>query len=260
LKNTIGAKPEVVDEHYYRSPYAMEEDATHYDKYDRKGPKIFCGEWAAQESSPTTDLNSALGDAAWMTGMERNSDLVVMSCYAPMFVNVSKATNPRSWQWNWNMIGYNALSSYGSPSYYTQKMFNTHLGNKVVPIAGDNIPTQTRKATRRDSTAGTMPKPIPAMFYVATQDTKTGIIYLKVVNTTGTPQPVTLDIKGNAKIAPEGTLIVLKGDKPDDTNTIDNPEKIVPVTSKISGIGKSFTRTFDPYSVNIVQINTIKAK
>ncbi len=260
LKNTIGAKPDVVDEHYYRSPYAMEEDAAHYDKYDRKGPKIFVGEWAAQESMPTTNLNSALGDAAWMTGMERNSDLVVMSCYAPMFVNVSKATNPRSWQWNWNMIGYNALSSYGSPSYYTQKVFNTNLGNKVVPTAGENIPTQTRKPTRRDSTTNTLPKPIPAMFYVATQDTKTGIIYLKVVNTTGAPQSLTLDIKGNTKLSPQGTLIVLKGAKPDDTNTIDDPEKIVPVTSKISGISKSFTHTFDPYSVNVVQINTIKAK
>jgi len=260
LKTTLGAKPEVVDEHYYRSPYAMEEDATHYDKYDRKGPKIFCGEWAAQDGQPTTNLNSALGDAAWMTGMERNSDLVVMSCYAPMFVNVSKATQPRSWQWNWNMIGYNALSSYGSPSYYTQKMFNTYLGNKVVPITADGIPTQTRKATRRDSTSGNMPKPIPAMFYVATQNTKTGAIYLKVVNTTGAPQPVTLDIKGMVKLSGEGTIVVLKSDKPDDTNTIDNPEKVVPVTSKINGISKTFTRTFDPYSVNIVQINTIKAK
>jgi len=260
LKTTLGAKPEVVDEHYYRSPYAMEEDAAHYDKYDRKGPKIFVGEWAAQDGQPTTNLNSALGDAAWMTGMERNSDLVVMSCYAPMFVNVSKATQPRSWQWNWNMIGYNALSSYGSPSYYTQKLFNTYLGNKVVPITGDGIPTQTRKATRRDSTSGNMPKPIPAMFYVATQNTKTGAIYLKVVNTTGTPQPVTLDIKGMVKLAGEGTLVVLKSDKADDTNTIDNPEKVVPVTSKISGISKTFTRTFDPYSVSIVTINMIKAK
>ncbi|HEY0244589.1 MAG TPA: alpha-L-arabinofuranosidase C-terminal domain-containing protein [Mucilaginibacter sp.] len=123
LMVTTGPKPAMLDEHYYRNAWEMEEDATHYDKYDRKGPKIFVGEWATREGAPTTNLNAALGDAAWMTGMERNADLVERSCYAPMFVNVNTATAtaPKAWQWDSDLIGYNALTSFGSPSYYVQK-------------------------------------------------------------------------------------------------------------------------------------------
>jgi alpha-N-arabinofuranosidase len=252
-------KPEIVDEHYYRNAWEMEEDAAHYDNYDRKGYKVFVGEWATREGAPTTNLNAALGDAAWMTGMERNSDLVIRSCYAPLFVNVNKATAtaPKAWQWDSDLIGYDALTSYGSPSYYVQKMFNSYIGNKVVPVVGVNIPTQTRRANKTDSAANKMPEPIPAMFYVATRDTKTGKLFLKVVNTTGKLQQVDIDLKGAGKLSPEGILVVIKSDKPEDTNTISDPVKIVPVTSKIKVAGAEFTRTFDPYSVSVLQINIL---
>jgi len=107
----------------------MEYDATHYDSYSRTGPKIFVGEWATREGQPTTNMNAALGDAAWMSGMERNSDLVVMSCYAPLFVNV----NPGGMQWKSDLVGYDAITSYGSPSYYVQKMFSQYLGDVCCP-------------------------------------------------------------------------------------------------------------------------------
>jgi len=208
---------------------------------------------------PTTNLNAALGDAAWMTGMERNSDLVIRSCYAPLFANVNKATTtaPKAWQWESNLIGYDALTSFGSPSYYVQAIFNSYIGDKVVPVSGINIPIQTRSATRQDSAANKMPQPIPALFYVATRDTKTGKLFLKVVNATGKPQSVDIDLNGVGKLSPEGTLVVIKGDKPEDTNTISDPVKIVPVTSKIKVAGAKFTRTFDPYSVSVLQINTL---
>lgn len=252
-------KPQIVDEHYYRNAWEMEKDAAHYDNYDRNGYKVFVGEWATTEGTPTTNLNAALGDAAWMTGMERNSDLVIRSCYAPLFANVNKATAtaPKAWQWESNLIGYDALTSFGSPSYYVQVMFNSYIGNKVVPIVGDNIPTQTRPATKQDSAANKMPEPIPAMFYVATKDTKTGRLFLKVVNTTGEAQKVNIDLKGAGELSPDGIIVVIKGDKPEDTNTITDPENIVPVTSHIKGISAKFTRTFDPYSVSVLQINTL---
>lgn len=239
-------RPEAIDEHYYRNAWEMEQDANHYDNYDRSGPKIFVGEWATREGSPTTNMNAALGDAAWMTGMERNSDHVVMSCYAPLFVNV----NPGAMQWKSDLIGYNALTSFGSPSYYAQKMFSDYLGNKVVPVNGENIPTQTRNPAKNNDTA------IPALFYVATKDSKTGTLYLKVVNASGKAQSVTMDMKGIDKVSGNGTLVVLKGTKPEDTNTIDEPKKIIPVTSKIKGVNKTFTRIFDAYSVNVLQIQT----
>ncbi|TMI74293.1 MAG: alpha-N-arabinofuranosidase [Bacteroidetes bacterium] len=258
-KVTSGKKPAVLDEHYYRNSWAMWENASQYDKYDRNGPKIFVGEWATREGAPTTNLNAALGDAAWMTGMERNSDLIIMSCYAPLFVNVNTntATAPKAWQWDSDLIGYNSMSSYGSPAYYVQKLFSNYLGNKIVPVTAENIPTQPRPLTRRDSTDGIKIAPlVPTVFYSATKDEKTGIVYLKVVNTMGKKQSITINLKGAAKVSPNATLIVVKGQKPEDTNSITDPEKIAPVTSTVNGIKPVFTRTLDPYSVNILQIQT----
>ena len=261
LKVTSGKKPAVLDEHYYRNSWAMWENASQYDKYDRKGPKIFVGEWATREGAPTTNLNAALGDAAWMTGMERNSDLIIMSCYAPLFVNVNTATAtaPKAWQWDSDLIGYNALNSFGSPSYYVQKLFSHYLGNKIIPATAENIPTQPRPLTRRDSTDGITKAPlVPTVFYSATRDAKSETIYLKIINTTGKQQPLEINLKGIAKISQDATLIVIKGDKSEDTNTITEPQKIMPVTSQINGIAQAFTRTLDPYSISILQIKTAK--
>jgi alpha-L-arabinofuranosidase len=257
--NIMTARMEMVDEHYYRNAWQMEEDADHYDGYDRAtSPKIFVGEWATREGAPTTNMNAALGDAAWMTGMERNSDIVERSCYAPLFVNVNPKTDsmPRAWQWDSDLIGYNALSSFGSPSYYAQKMFNTNLGNKVVPITGEGIPVKL--ATGKDSVnKRALPKKaaIPSLFYVATRNTSTGDLYLKVVNVSGKSQVVTIALNGGEKVDANGTLTVLKSGQPEDTNSIDQPEKIVPATQKIKGIGKKFKRTFDAYSINVIQIH-----
>jgi alpha-L-arabinofuranosidase len=123
-------RPDVVDDHYYRSARAMERDVHHYDKYDRSAPKIFVGEWATTEGSPTPDFNAALADAAWLTGLERDSDVVIMSAYAPLLVNVNSGAH----QWGTNLIGYDALHSFGSASYYAQRMFSQNLGDTVLPV------------------------------------------------------------------------------------------------------------------------------
>ncbi len=243
-------RPDAWDEHYYRNAAEMEEDAAHYDNYSRSGPKVFVGEWATREGFPTPNFNSALGDAAWMTGMERNSDLVVMSCYAPLFVNV----NPGGMQWKSDLIGYDALSSYGSPSYYAQKMFSNYSGDKVIPITAGNIPMQQRKMYGKDSAAGRAPSQIPALFFVATRNTKAGTVYLKVVNAQPVAQDVKIDLQGAAKVGATAEQVMMKADSPEDTNTITEPEKIVPVASKIKGIGKSFTRSFPPYSITVLEI------
>jgi alpha-L-arabinofuranosidase len=261
LKVKTGKKPTVLDEHYYRNSWDMWANASQYDKYDRNGPKIFVGEWATREGAPTTNLNAALGDAAWMTGMERNSDLIIMSCYAPLFVNVNTATStaPKAWQWDSDLIGYNALNSFGSPSYYVQKLFSHYLGNKIVATTAENIPVQPRPLTRRDSSQGiTTPQSVPTVFYSATMDEPSGTIYLKLVNTTGKKQPIEINLKGANKVSPNATLTVLKGTKAEDTNTITDPEKIVPVTSKIKGVGPAFKRTLDPYSVSILELQSTK--
>lgn len=258
LKVTSGKKPAVLDEHYYRNTWEMWANAAQYDQYDRKGPKIFVGEWATREGAPTTNLIAALGDAAWMTGMERNSDLIIMSCYAPLFVNVNTATAtaPKAWQWDSDLIGYNALLSYGSPAYYVQKMFSQYLGNKIVPITAEYIPLQDRPMTKRDSTEKTIPKPVPTIFYSATKDVKTGMVYLKIVNTSGKEQSIEINLKGISNVAVNANLIVLKGDHPEDTNSITAPEKIIPFTTTIKGVKLNFEQKLPPYSVSILQLNT----
>ncbi|HXS57572.1 MAG TPA: alpha-L-arabinofuranosidase C-terminal domain-containing protein [Hanamia sp.] len=260
IKVTSGKPPAVLDEHYYRNSWEMWENASQYDKYDRNGPKIFVGEWATREGVPTTNLIAALGDAAWMTGMERNSDLVIMSCYAPLFVNVSKdaITGKKALQWDSDLIGYDALNSYGSPSYYVQKLFSHYLGNKIVPFTVTNLPTQKMPLSKRDSAEGKAPKLVPTIFYSATMNDTTGTIYLKIVNTIAKKQMVKINLDGVAKVAPEAVLMIVKGEKPDETNSITDPENIVPVTVTIKGIKKSFSRVLDPYSVSIIEIKTMK--
>jgi alpha-N-arabinofuranosidase len=262
IKVTTGKKPEVMDEHYYRNSWEMWENAFQYDKYDRKGPKIFVGEWATREGAPTTNLNAALGDAAWMTGMERNSDIIIMSCYAPLFVNVNTATAtaPKAWQWDSDLIGYDALNSYGSPSYYVQKLFNHYLGNKIVPVSAVNIPEQNKPLSKKDSADGIKSKKVPTIFYAATMNDTTGTIYLKIVNTTSQKQSVRINLDGVIKVSPNAILVVVKGNKPDDTNTISDPVKIVPATSAIKGIKSSFLRTLDPYSVSILELTAGKER
>ena len=271
-KVTSGGPIDMEDEHYYQNSWQMQEDAFKYDNYDRtKGPKIFVGEWATREGTPTTNLISALGDAAFMTGMERNSDVVLMSCFAPLFVNVNPRNEvtgePAGMQWASDLIGYDALTSYGSPSYYVQSMFNNNIGNKVVPVSVNNLPmlhidtAVINKNLPPQQRRGRQQKPErPSLYYVATKDTKSGTIFLKVVNVADHAENVTLDLKGAGAVASTGTLVELKGDKPESTNSITDPKHIVPVTTNLTGLGKSFSHSFSPYSVSIIKIKTTPAK
>lgn len=231
---------DVIDEHYYRNAHDMYRNAFQYDRYERTGPKIFCGEWATREGSPTTNMNAALGDASWMSCMERNSDICIMSCYAPLFVNVE----PGAMQWASDLIGYDVLNSYGSPSYWAQVMFAKYLGNRIVPVEAVDIPKQT--LDRKDE-ANTV-------FYTATTDDKTGAIYLKLTNTVGNAQKLAIKLDGVRNLKSKAQKIELKSDGPEDTNSIDNPRNIVPQES-IQKVDKDFSITLAPYSVTVLVID-----
>ena len=184
--------------------------------------------------------------------MERNSDLVVMSCYAPLFVNV----NPGGMQWRSDLIGYDVLNSYDSPSYYAQKMFSQYLGGVVVSITSENIPSEAwQPPTPKDKPAPS-PRQVPTLFFVATKASEKGKIYLKVVNTLGTAQEVKIEMSGAKHIAPEGTAITLSSARPDDTNSISQRTKIMPVTTKTTGLGPKFGYSFAPYSVTVLVISS----
>jgi alpha-N-arabinofuranosidase len=154
-----------------------------------------------------------------------------MSSYAPLFVNV----NPGGMQWAPDLIGYNALSSYGSPSYWTQVMFSSHLGTEVVPAALANAP--------------------PRVFASATRDEATHKLFVKVVNATSTAQPLSIDLAGAGKVERNATLITMSGKTPGATNTIAAPNGVVPVSQTLAIAGPKFTHTFAPYSVNVLELS-----
>ncbi len=223
-------KPDVLDDHYYKRADEFFADVKHYDNVDRNGPKIFVGEWATREGSPTTNMGAALGDAAWMTGMERNSDLIVMASYAPLFVNV----NPGGMQWESDLIGYDALSSYGSPGYYAQTMFAKYLGTEV-PASSVN-------------------GNVDRFFYSVTRDPEKGAVYLKLVNASSVAQRVEIEMTGASSVADAGTLETLTGASLAQTNNISSPTRIVPVQTTIKKVGMKFSHTVPAYSIQVIQL------
>ncbi|HUA67789.1 MAG TPA: alpha-L-arabinofuranosidase C-terminal domain-containing protein [Candidatus Saccharimonadales bacterium] len=249
-------KPDLLDEHFYRSQEDMEANAFQYDKHTRTGPKIFVGEWATRVGSPTPNMAGALGDAAWMTGLERNSDLIVMASYAPLFVNVSQLTGQdRSMQWTTDLIGYDALTSYGSPSYYAQVMFSAMHGNEILATDSQNIPTREWQP-RAFSGQTPPPQQIRQIFFDATRDSQSRTIYLKVVNEAGTAQKVNVQITDASTIQPDGEAVVLQANSPEDTNSIEQPRNIVPHTEEMHSLSANFTREFPPYSVTVLKLIT----
>jgi alpha-N-arabinofuranosidase len=224
-------KPDVLDEHFYMSAEKSFSNASYYDKYNRAGPKIFVGEWATREGEPTPNLEAALGDAAWMTGMERNADLIIMGSYAPLLVNV----NPDGMQWATDLIGYDALSSYGSPSYWAQVLFGSYLGTEVV--------------------AAKLANANPRVYASATRDEKQRRLFVKVVNASSEEAVLNIALNGVANVGHDATLITLSGKTPNATNSITHPDAVVPVTHEIQIAGPKFKQNFAPYSINVLELS-----
>ena len=234
-------RPEMIDEHYYRSTDEFIHLSPDYaNKYDRSGPEIFVGEWAAHEDGkikpwspgakqqpPTPSMKAAIGDGVFMAAMERNSDLIKMQCYAPLFVNV----NPGARQWRPNLIGYNAISSYGSPSYYAFQMFSRNVGDEILSSAS----------------AGT------AVQGCATRGHSAGEIFIKLVNPQATEEPLKIEINGVSSLATKGTAITLAGN-PEDSNSITQPKRVVPVTKTLRGVKSSFIYKMPPQSVVVLKL------
>lgn len=222
-----GIIPDVVDDHYYKREQGMFEESKHYDGADRNGPKIFVGEWATREGSPTPNFGAALGDAAFLTGLERNSDIVIMAAYAPLFVNV----NPGGMQWSSDLIGYDALNSYGSPSYYTQVMFASCLGGHTL--------TSVAGAGER-------------FFYSAT--TSPNKLCLKLVNASSTEQAIAITLQGAGAASHTARVSTLRANTIWATNTIQAPTRIVPVNSTIRINGERLPYVLPPYSIQVLDV------
>ncbi|HEY7120897.1 MAG TPA: LamG-like jellyroll fold domain-containing protein [Tepidisphaeraceae bacterium] len=221
-----GGRPyDFLDEHYYRSPASMQSSASFFDNRSRAGAKVFVGEWASMEGAPTNDLNAALGDATWLLGMMKNSDLVAMESYAPLWANVNGI------QWTPDLIGYDNTRSYGSPSYYAQVMLANNHGQTVID----------------SSLAG-------GASGLRTLVTRTGdTYYLAVVNVAGTSNTSAIDLAGVSNIWPTATVTTLTGGSATATNSINDPARIVPATDTLDGFADGFAYTLPAYSLTILR-------
>lgn len=223
-----GQKADLVDEHFFKSFDSFLKLTSTYDNYDRKGPKIVIGEYCCKDNQTTLgNLRYALAEAAFLTGCERNSDIVLSTTYATLSGNLN------SLNYCPNLMYNNSVSCFAIPSYYMQKMFVENTGDVILPYAIKDA----------------------ALFIAPSKVSSNGDIIIKVVNTAKSPVTTAIQLKGfsgNSKAKATATVLT----SPDmlDENTIDQPQKVAPV-SKAFKAGQHFSYTFDPISVTVLRIS-----
>ncbi len=231
-------KVDLVDEHFYRPESWFLSEGARYDNYDRKGPKVFAGEYACHgKGKKWNHFYTSLLEAAFMTGMERNADIVHMATYAPLFAHVE------GWQWRPDMIWFDNLHSVKTVSYYVQQLFSLNKGTHVLPLTMNGI-----AITGSDGQNG--------LFASAVWDNDQSEVIVKIVNTSEKRQPLQINVNGLKKSEnlTNGRVIQLKSDEPDAENTIANPTLIVPVESEIVIDGHKLESAIDPHTFNIYKI------
>jgi alpha-N-arabinofuranosidase len=228
---------DIIDEHYYRRPEWFLQNAQRYDTFPRNGSKVFAGEYAAQ-SDKTVSVNNknnwetALSEAAFLTGLERNADVVVMASYAPLFAHLD------GWQWTPDLIWVDNLNIMGTPNYYVQKLFSLNKGTTVVAALSDN-----QVIAGKDS-----------LYASAVIDKNTNELIVKMVNISAGIQHIRLNIEGVKKFSKKGTLTELKAGELKSVNSMDNPKAIQPVESVFEQKGKNIIVHPSPHSLTVFKI------
>jgi alpha-N-arabinofuranosidase len=220
-----------VDEHFYRPPQWFYDNVGRYDTYPRTGPKIFVGEYAAhlpqrQGMRPST-LTAALAEAAWLTGLERNADLVGMSSYAPLFAHVD------AWQWTPNLIWFDNLKSFGTPSYYVQQVFGQNRGTTILPLTMDG-----------DAKNG-----VGGVFASASLDQPSREVVVKLVNPGADARDVEVALDG---ATPVGARAVTLTGSADAENSLEAPTAVSPSNGVVSGTSGHYT--LPPRSVVVMRV------
>ena len=232
---------QIVDEHYYANPEWFLGNATRYDNYDRNSYKIFAGEFAAQSDytcSPNNRNNwkCALSEAAFMTGLERNADVVNMCSYAPLFAHVD------AWQWTPDLIWFDNLASFGSANYYVQKLFSNNKGTNVLPILMGQKPLTGQNG----------------QYASAVLDKNSNEIVLKLINSTDKPYTSNIILEGLKKADPKARILTLKSDNVNNVNSLEQPTLISPVEKEIIIKGKAVNQVLEPNSFTVVRIKVLK--
>ena len=212
-------KADLVDEHFYRDEHWFLSHGLRYEGYDRKGPKVFAGEYACHgKGKKWNHFETSLYEAAFMTDLERNADVVDMATYAPLFAHVD------GWQWRPDMIWYDNTRMFKSVSYYVQQMYACNKGTNVLPLTmnGKSVAGQEGQ---------------DGLFASAVVDKKKGEIIVKVANTSDKAQDVTLNLNG-LKGSRSATATTLQSNDMDAENTLDNPNLIRPVETTATCVSK----------------------
>ena len=206
-------KVDLYDEHYYRNEQWFLSHGLRYDSYDRKGPRVFAGEYACHGSNKHkwNHYYTSLLEAAHMTGIERNADIVHMATYAPLFAHIE------GWQWRPDAIWFDNLRMFKSVSYYVQQLYACNKGTNVLSLTMAGKPVAGQEGQ-------------DGLFASSVFDNQTGEVIVKVVNTSEKAQPVSIQLNG-MKGTRTAKIITLSHDGKDDENTLDNPERIIPVES-----------------------------
>lgn len=225
---------DLVDEHYYMAPDWFFDNAARYDYYDRKGPKVFAGEYASHDHSTGKANNflSALSEAAFMTGLERNADVVHLATYAPLFAHVD------AWQWNPDLIWFDNLKVMRTPNYYVQQMYGMNAGTHVLSLLMDGQPV-----TGQDK-----------LYATAALDQNTGEVILKIVNAASEAAQTQLNIAGlGKKRIVLGKQVYLHSDDLKTTNTMEY-ESIVPRVRPFTISGKEIELDLPAYSFTVYRL------
>ena len=236
-KELKALKADIIDEHYYANPSWFLKNASRYDNYDRNGPKVFAGEYAAQSVAIASPNNKnswgcALSEAAFMTGLERNADVVTLASYAPLFAHVE------GWQWTPDLIWFDNLRSYGTPNYYVQKMYGTNKGTEVVPITMNNAVM-----------AGA-----DSLYATACVDKVTNELIIKLVNAGRKPQTKSLQLDGVKSLNTMAKMTVLQSDDLEKVNSLDDPMAISPKDSQLAVKNKKLSLSLAPYSFSVIRV------
>ena len=237
-------KVDLVDEHFYRPETWFLNSGMRYDSYDREGPKVFAGEYACHgRGKKWNHFNAALMEAAFMTNIERNADIVHMATYAPLFAHVE------GWQWRPDMIWFDNLRSVRTCSYYVQQLYALNKGTNVVPLTMDGKPV-----------AGVEGQ--DGLFASAVWDSESQSYIVKVINTSDKAQPVELCFAGLGKKEQltDGSLTTFHSDDPDLDNTVDNPTAIQPMESKISIKGNTLKTQVGAKSFAMYKFKRVKTQ
>ena len=208
-------KVDLVDEHFYRPESWFLSHGLRYESYDRKGPKVFAGEYACHgRGKKWNHFETSLYEAAFMTDLERNADVVHMTAYAPLFAHVD------GWQWRPDLIWYDNTRMFKTVSYYVQQMYATNKGTNVLKMTMDNKPVAGQEGQN-------------GLFASAVVDKAENIVIVKVINTSKEKQSVSINLLG-LKGAAQAETITLTHNEMDAENTLDEPEKITPKTGTVS--------------------------